>query len=109
MDPDAGGKAVLAHPGHYGLTTKWLRRLIVQFVQAGGQGMEVIHGRLSPDKKRLLAALATEYGLESSVGSDFHAPGRWVELGKNLSLPLQLVPIWHDWALQEAAKQQVKI
>lgn len=95
----AGGKAVLAHPGHYDLTTKWLRRLITQFVQAGGRGMEVVHGHLSPQKKQLLAGLAMEYGLEASAGSDFHFPGRWVELGKNLSLPPQLMPIWHDWAL----------
>src|SRR5690606_10967657 len=40
---DAGGKAVLAHPGHYDLSAKWLRRLIVEFKQSGGDGMEVIH------------------------------------------------------------------
>lgn len=96
---DAGGKAVLAHPGHYDLTTKWLKRLIAEFAVLGGDGMEVIHSHLSPEKKKLLADLATEHGLQASSGSDFHYPNRWTELGKNLTLPSQLVPIWQDWNL----------
>ena len=101
---DAGGKAVLAHPGHYDMTTKWLKRLVAEFAQVGGNGMEVVHSHLSPEKKKLLADLATEHNLQASSGSDFHYPNRWTELGKNLSLPEQLVPIWHDWTLdvQEA-------
>lgn len=96
---DAGGKAVLAHPGHYDMTTKWLKRLVTEFANAGGDGMEVIHSHLSPERKKMLADLATEHNLQASSGSDFHYPNRWTELGKNLTLPEQLVPIWHDWAL----------
>ncbi len=94
----AGGKAVLAHPGHYDMTTKWLKRLVAEFAEAGGDGMEVIHSHLSPERKKLLAELAAAHGLNSSSGSDFHYPNRWTELGKNLALPEQLVPIWHEWA-----------
>jgi predicted metal-dependent phosphoesterase TrpH len=97
---DAGGKAVLAHPGHYDMTAKWLRRLVGDFAQAGGDGMEVTHSHLTPDRKKFLAQLATEHNLQASSGSDFHYPNRWTELGKNLSLPEQLVPIWHDWELE---------
>ncbi|WP_133469356.1 PHP domain-containing protein [Paraglaciecola marina] len=102
---DAGGKAVLAHPGHYDMTSKWLRRLVEDFTQGGGDGMEVTHSHLSRDKKALLTSLAEEHNLQASSGSDFHYPNRWTELGKNLSLPEHLVPIWHDWALnkQQAA------
>ncbi|MDP5032539.1 MAG: PHP domain-containing protein [Paraglaciecola sp.] len=96
---DAGGKAVLAHPGHYDLTTKWLKRLVAEFAQVGGDGMEVIHSHLSPEKKKLLADLASEHDLLASSGSDFHYPNRWTELGKNLTLPSTLVPIWRDWNL----------
>ena len=96
---DAGGKAVLAHPGHYDMTTKWLKRLVAEFANAGGDGMEVIHSHLTPECKKLLADMATEHNLQASSGSDFHYPNRWTELGKNLSLPAQLVPIWHDWPL----------
>jgi predicted metal-dependent phosphoesterase TrpH len=96
---DAGGKAVLAHPGHYDMTTKWLKRLVAEFAHAGGDGMEVIHSHLTPERKKLLADIAAEHNLQASSGSDFHYPNRWTELGKNLSLPEQLVPIWHDWNL----------
>lgn len=96
---DAGGKAVLAHPGHYDMTTKWLKRLVAEFASAGGDGMEVIHAHLTPERKKLLADIATEHNLQASSGSDFHYPNRWTELGKNLTLPEQLVPIWHDWSL----------
>jgi len=96
---DAGGKAVLAHPRHYGLSAKWLRRLIVAFKQFGGDGMEVIHSHLSPDNKRQLADFAREYDLLASAGSDFHFPNRWTELGRNLAFCQDLTPVWHDWNL----------
>ncbi|MEP1445578.1 MAG: PHP domain-containing protein [Paraglaciecola sp.] len=96
---DAGGKAVLAHPGHYDMTTKWLKRLVAEFADSGGDGMEVIHSHLTPVRKKLLADIAAEHDLQASSGSDFHYPNRWTELGKNLTLPEQLVPIWQDWNL----------
>lgn len=95
---DAGGKAVLAHPGHYDMTAKWLRRLVEEYALAGGDGIEVTHARLNPDKRKLICELASEHKLQASAGSDFHFPSRWTELGKNLGLPQQLVPIWQDWS-----------
>ncbi|WP_194362596.1 PHP domain-containing protein [Neptunicella marina] len=103
---DAGGKAVLAHPGHYDLSAKWLRRLIVEFKQSGGDGIEVIHSHLSPQRKQQMVDYATEYQLEASAGSDFHFPNRWTELGKNLSLPEQVVPIWHNWIFKPLSKRE---
>ena len=38
----AGGVAVMAHPIRYDLTAKWLRRLIVDFKDAQGDGLEVV-------------------------------------------------------------------
>lgn len=96
---EAGGKAVLAHPGHYDLTAKWLARLIAVFADAGGDGMEVIHSHLSAERKQHLAGLAVQHNLCASAGSDFHFPNRWTELGRNLKLPEQLAPIWQDWHL----------
>ena len=95
---DAGGKAVLAHPGHYDMTTKWLKRLVEEFANSGGDGMEVVHSHLTPVRKQLLADIAAQHNLQASSGSDFHFPNRWTELGKNLKLPEQLIPIWNDWA-----------
>jgi|SRR5690554_3652879 len=96
---EAGGSAGLAHPLAYQLTGKWLRRLVVAFKEAGGDAIEVASGQQEPKQRLQLAALATEYGLAASVGSDFHSPGRWRELGKNLALPAECVPVWETWNL----------
>lgn len=94
---DAGGIAVLAHPGRYDLSAKWLRRLLVEFKQAGGRAMEVIYPGLSPALKQQMVAYATEYELLASTGSDFHSPGRWCELGRHLALPDGVIPVWQVW------------
>lgn len=103
---DAGGRAVLAHPGHYDMTTKWLRRLLVEFKQAGGDAMEVVHAQVSLDKKRLLTELANENGLLGSAGSDFHMPNRWTELGKNLQFPFEIQSVWHDWPIAQPGQSE---
>lgn len=96
---EAGGKAVLAHPGHYDLSAKWLRKLLVYFKNAGGDGMEVCHPHLAPDRQRQMATYAEEYHFLASAGSDFHAPGRWTELGRHLNIPEHLTPVWQDWGI----------
>ncbi|XOV78587.1 MAG: PHP domain-containing protein [Aestuariibacter sp.] len=96
---DSGGKAVLAHPSHYKLSAKWLRRLLVYFKSVGGDGMEVSHPHLSPDMRRQLASYAKEYQLLASSGSDFHGPGRWTELGRHTQFDDSLLPIWQDWGI----------
>ncbi|MBT1065260.1 PHP domain-containing protein [Bowmanella sp. Y26] len=102
---EAGGKAVLAHPARYDLSAKWLRRLLVFFAESGGHGMEVTHPQLAPDMKRQLASYAKEYGLQASVGSDFHFPGRWTELGRNLQMDPELVPVWQSWSAPASATE----
>lgn len=94
---EAGGVAVLAHPSRYDLSAKWLRRLIVEFKNAGGQGIEVVYPGISVVIKNQLAKYAQEYGLCGSVGSDFHSPGRWSEIGRSLTLPESVTPVWQLW------------
>jgi len=93
----AGGRAALAHPGHYDMTAKWLRRLVDEFSSAGGDAMEVNHSHISAPKKQLLNELAVEHNLLASTGSDFHFPSRWTELGRVPPVAENLTPIWHDW------------
>ncbi|SHH36781.1 RNase RNM [Ferrimonas marina] len=92
----AGGLAVLAHPGKYQLSNKWLRRLLAEFVEAGGEAMEAIHCQQNPQQRQFLLALAKEYRLLISAGSDFHFPGRWVELGRGLHRPEEPAGVWHQ-------------
>lgn len=91
----AGGLAVLAHPLRYTMTTRWLKRLITEFNEWGGDGLEVAgSGGQTADQRHLLARWAKEYELLGSVGSDFHFPCGWIELGKSLWLPEDVKPIW---------------
>lgn len=93
----AGGVAVLAHPGRYGLSGKWLCRLVEHFSKAGGKAMEIAQCQQPPGEREKLAKLAIEYHLMGSQGSDFHQPCSWIELGRRLWLPSGVVPVWHEW------------
>lgn len=96
----AGGVAVLAHPGRYGLTAKWLKRLLAAFVEANGDAMEVAQPQQAQQERRNLADYAIQYKLLASQGSDFHYPSPWMELGRNLWLPSGVTSVWHDWGIE---------
>ncbi len=93
----AGGIAVIAHPLRYKLTASWLNRVLTAFKDTGGEGMEVVCGRNTPDDNTRSALFARKHGLLASQGSDFHEPGKWVELGKLAQLPDGMVPVWQHW------------
>jgi len=94
----AGGVAVIAHPGRYKLSRPELRELIAEFMQHGGAGIEVVTGSHAPEQYAEFAAIAREFGLLASRGSDFHGPGESkVELGSLPQLPADLQPVWRDW------------
>ncbi len=97
----SGGQAVLAHPGRYDLKGKATRRLLGEFKDLGGEGVEVVTGSHTPDQHALFAELANFYGLTASRGSDFHAPGEYRELGGGPDLPLKCTPIWHNWGINK--------
>jgi len=94
----AGGIAVLAHPGKYGLTRTRRNKLIAAFTAHGGQGLEVISGQQDPALTAALAAAANAHGLLASAGSDFHRPKQaWARLGMPLNLPPDCRPVWDRW------------
>ncbi|MGF1762744.1 RNase RNM [Aliivibrio kagoshimensis] len=97
----AGGQAVLAHPGRYQLTAKWIKRLIAAFVEAKGDAMEIALPQQSQQERRTLADYAIYYQLLVSQGSDFHYPSPWTELGRNLWLPSGVEPVWKEWPLSQ--------
>lgn len=100
----AGGQAVLAHPGRYGLGSQRLQQLIVDFCAAGGDALEVAHCRQSSAQRQLLASYAQRHQLLASQGSDFHYPGGHYELGRDLLLPANCTPISHSWVTQRATR-----
>ncbi|WP_275555810.1 PHP domain-containing protein [Mixta sp. Marseille-Q2659] len=90
----SGGYAVLAHPGRYGLSAKWLKRLIAHFAEIGGDAMEVAQCQQPPNERSQLGRYAQDYQLAASQGSDFHQPCPWIELGKKLWLPGGVEAVW---------------
>jgi predicted metal-dependent phosphoesterase TrpH len=95
---DANGIAVLAHPLKYKLTRTRLKKLLDDFKQAGGQGMEVVSGQQLPYQTTEMARLAEQQGLLASCGSDFHMPDKhWAELGKFPPLPRNVKPVWEQF------------
>jgi predicted metal-dependent phosphoesterase TrpH len=93
----AGGNAVIAHPVRYDLSTKWLRRLVVQFKEAKGDGLEIVLPQMGNEQRKLMLSFCLEYDLHASMGSDFHYPTRWSDLGRNLRMPDKVKPIWDLW------------
>lgn len=93
----AGGIAVIAHPLRYNMTGKWVRRLMADFKTWGGDGVEIADCGQTKDQRQILARWANEFDLLGSVGSDFHFPCGWVELGKNLALPEGIKPVWAEF------------
>jgi 3',5'-nucleoside bisphosphate phosphatase len=92
----AGGLAVLAHPSGYKLSAKWLKRLVREYKEAGGDAMEVVLGQQTLDDRNNLIALSHQNQLLGSIGSDFHFPSNWIELGKNLFQPQGVDWVWQS-------------
>lgn len=91
----AGGYAVIAHPGRYSFSPLQYHELYEQFKELGGVGIEVITGSHSPQEYETFAKVAKDYGFMASRGSDFHGPQESsIDLGQLPNLPTQLRPVW---------------
>lgn len=103
----SGGKAVVAHPGRYDLSAKWLKRLLAHFAEQGGDAMEVAQCQQAPNERTQLAAYAQQFGLMASQGSDFHQPCPWIELGRKLWLPAGVEAVWRLWEQPQHNEREV--
>ena len=83
----------LAHPLHYDFTRSKRRKLIGDYIQAGGHAIEVVNGMQAAEQVGTLSILAREFGLMVSAGSDFHGPGAWGEIGVYRPLPVDPPPL----------------
>ena len=91
----AGGVAIIAHPARYRLTANEEFALFSEFKEHGGQSVEVVTGSHSVAEYATYAAMAREFGLAASRGSDFHGPDEsHTDLGKLPALPSGLTPVW---------------
>lgn len=92
---EAGGMAIIAHPARYKLTANEEYALFSEFKAHGGQGVEVVTGSHSAAEYVTYGAMAQEFGLAASRGSDFHSPDEsHTDLGALPLLPGTLTPVW---------------
>ncbi len=91
----SGGVAVIAHPGRYKFTANEEFALFSEFKTHGGQGVEVVTGSHSAAEYVEYAAVAKEFDMVASRGSDFHSPDESrIDLGTLPLLPGDLTPVW---------------
>ena len=69
---EAGGVPVMAHPFQYKLQDAQLRELLDLCVKNGLMGMECRYSGYTEEQVQYLLALAKEYSLVPTGGSDFH-------------------------------------
>ncbi|MCF6318316.1 MAG: PHP domain-containing protein [Proteobacteria bacterium] len=91
---ESGGVPVLAHPLYYQLTNSKLKRLLGDFIEQGGVGLEVLNGYQNADKTQYLRQLCHDFDLKVSVGSDFHNPASRRKLGINTKLFADMDSVW---------------
>lgn len=92
---EAGGVAVVAHPGRYRFTPAEEWALLERFRSLGGQAIEVVTGSHTAAQYRKYADVALEFGFHASRGSDFHGPGESAcDLGRLAPLPADVAPVW---------------
>ena len=96
---EAGGVAVIAHPGRYDLTPNEEFSLFAEFKALGGLGVEVVTGSHTVPEYQKYADLACELDLLASRGSDFHDPKEsHTDLGTLPALPKRVRPVWEALA-----------
>ncbi len=91
----AGGMAVIAHPGRYKFSANEEYALFSEFKAHGGLGVEVVTGSHTSADFLKYADMALEFDLLASRGSDFHSPDESrIDLGTLPALPARLSPVW---------------
>lgn len=77
MVNEVGGVAVLAHPSMY-----MKHRFLKNIIEAGIDGIETVHPKHSPQATRYFKGIVSEYFLLETGGSDCHARGGEIMIGK---------------------------
>ena len=92
---NSGGVAVLAHPFQYKKDDAQLRELIEYCMQFGLKGMECRYSGYTREQTSYLEALADEYGLIKTGGSDFHGENKpHIGIGSGIDNDLEVPYEW---------------
>ncbi|WP_166874220.1 PHP domain-containing protein [Salinibacterium sp. ZJ450] len=90
MITEAGGVAVLAHPGTGGQRAVVPEAELRELIAAGLAGLEIGHRENTEAGKAVLRRYAETYDLIVTGSSDYHADGKPNRLGENTTAPDQL-------------------
>jgi 3',5'-nucleoside bisphosphate phosphatase len=91
----AGGKALIAHPLRYRMTNTKIKKLLIDFKEVLGDGIEVVTGTSTEAEVKLSSQWAKDYNLLVSCGSDFHGwPNQRVQIGNLIELPNPKRAVW---------------
>ncbi|MGI6093880.1 MAG: PHP domain-containing protein [Lachnospiraceae bacterium] len=89
-----GGKAVLAHPLLYHMSSSVLEKLVEELVKQGLDGLEAIYSKNRWADEMHMIQLAKRFGLKISGGTDFHGsnkPGLDLAVGYGkMKIPYEL-------------------
>ena len=101
---EAHGVPVIAHLYQYRMDTETLRQMIAECADAGLMGLEGLYSTYTPEQEAEVRALAEEFGLIRTGGSDYHGTRKpKIHLGTglgNLAVPDEMLE-----QLKEAAKK----
>ena len=98
----ANGIAVVAHPARYKLTATKLKALLGEFIEHGGEAMEVLSGSHTPSDVQTMTGHALRLNLLASAGSDYHGPENpWISLGRLPDMPSACTPVWDSEIWQQ--------
>ena len=92
---EAGGVAIVAHPGSVTRDADLPVDLLEEMVGAGLAGIEVEHREHDEAERARLRDFATTHDLLITGGSDYHGAGKPNRLGENLTQPDVLAAITH--------------
>jgi 3',5'-nucleoside bisphosphate phosphatase len=91
----AGGKAFIAHPFRYRMTHTKIIKLIGDFKEASGDGIEVVNANSSREEIALGNQWSEDHDLLASCGSDFHGwPNQRVQIGNLRDIPNLKRAVW---------------
>ena len=91
----SGGVPVLAHPFQYKKDDAELREMIERCMAHGLRGMECRYSGYDGEKTAYLEALAEEYGLLKTGGSDFHGQNKpSISMGTGINRELDVPYEW---------------
>jgi len=91
----AGGLAVIAHPFRYRMTQTKIKKMLIDFKEVFGDGVEVVTATSTDEEITLSNQWVKEYKLLSSCGSDYHGwSNQRIQIGNLRDLPNLENAIW---------------